>query len=175
LCGGVEEHVLCEHAEALYDGGASAQVVDGVAVALAADDVLAAYEEAGVEVVDGALAAGAVTVALAADGILAAETAPAVPSLEPGEEQMNRPHEGGQAQKGERFPEPLEFLGQLELRLPEEFPKPSAPARRMVVVPRLAAPMAIISLPGQSHSHRPGVLEIAGYLASSPLQPTCVV
>ena len=141
------------HAAALNDGDAPACVVapavgdvlaDGVVVAPVASDVLVAN----VVVV----AAGGVAVT---DGV-----APVAPSWEHGEAQTNRHHVRSLAPKGEHYPAPPEFPGQMGLRLPEEFPKPSAPARLAVVVPRLAASMAATTLPGSSHSHRPGVPEI---------------
>jgi hypothetical protein len=159
--------VTCVHAEAPYDGvdgdalvrvavapaAGGAPAVDDVAVALAVGDVLA---------VDGA------AVALAVDSVLPDGVAPAAPSSEHGEAQMNRLRVRSQAPKGEHYPESLEFPGQMELRLPVEFPGPLAPAQRMVFVPRLPASMAATSLAGPSHSHRSGVLEIEDYHVPSP-------
>jgi hypothetical protein len=154
LSDGVVEYVICGHAEALYDGDASAPVVDDAAVAAAAGNVVE------VEFADG--------VTVAVDNTRADEATPAAPSSEPAEAQMNRRHELYQDPKVEHFPEPLEFQGQMELRLPVEFPKPSAPDRRMEVAPPMAVSMAAISLEGYPHSHRCGVLEIEKYYVPSP-------
>ncbi len=129
--------------------------------ALAAGDVL--VDDGGVSVLAacGALVAGDVAVAPAAGGVAVTDgVAPAASSWEHGEAQTNRHHVRSLAPKGEHYPAPPEFPGQMGLRLPEEFPKPLVPARLAVVVPRLAASMAATTLPGSSHSHRPGVPEI---------------
>lgn len=144
------------HAEALNDGDASAHVlapaVGGVVGAPVAGDELVVGDVAGVEAVDGTLVDGAPCVA---------------PSSELVEARMNRLPGGGPALKGEHSPEPPVFPGWMELHLPVEFPQPLAPARRMVVVPRMAASMATKSLAGPSHPHRSGVLEIVGCCAPS--------
>lgn len=128
-------------------------------VAPAADDVLA-------DAVAGAEAAGGELVAY---GVAVTDVvAPAAPSSEHGEAQMNRLHVRSQAPKGERYPAPPGFPGQMGLRLPVAFPGPLAPARQTVVVPPLAASMAATSLPEASHSHRYGVLEIEDYYVPSP-------
>jgi len=105
--------------------------------------------------------------------------APAAPSLEFGKAlelekaQVNRLHERGWAWMGERFLEPVEFPGQMELRQLEGFPGPSAPALRTAFVPALRASLATTYLVGQPYSHRCCVLEIADYSESTPHRTNC--
>jgi hypothetical protein len=106
------------------------------------------------------LAADDVAVAPAAGDVPVDGVAPAAPSLQHGEAQMNQLHARSQAQKEERYPEPLGFPGQMELRLPVEFPKPLAPARQTVVVPPLAISTEAPALLESSHSDQSGALKI---------------
>jgi hypothetical protein len=122
---------------------------------------LPAGVEAG-QAVGGALASDDVAVVPAGHDTLADGVAPAAPSSQHGEEQMNRLHVRSQAPKGGHYQAPPGFPGQMELRLPVEFPQPLAPAQQTVVVPPLAASRAATSLLETSHSHRSGDLEIAG-------------
>ena len=111
---------------------------------------------------DDARAPDGVAVGLAGGSVLADGVAPAVPSSQRGVAQMNRLHVRSQAPKGEHYPEPPGFPGQMELRLPVAFPQPLAPARRTVLVPPSAASRAATALLETSHSHRSGALKIAG-------------
>ena len=120
---------------------------DGAGVDPAADDARASDGVAGVPAADNARA----------DGV-----APAAPSWQHEEAQMIRLHVHSQAPKGERYPAPPGFPGQMELRLPVEFPQPLAPARRTVLVPPLGASRAATSLLETSHSHLSGALKFAG-------------
>ena len=120
---------------------------DGEGVDPAADDAWASDGRAGIPAADDTLV----------DGV-----APAAPSWQRGEAQMNRLHVRSQAPKGERYPATPGFPGQMELRLPVEFPQPLAPARRTVLVPPLAASRAATSLLETSHSHLSGALKFAG-------------
>lgn len=134
--------------DVLVDDGAEAVLAAGGA--LVADDVAVAPTGGGVAVTDG--------------------VAPEAPSWEHVEAQTNRHHVRSQAPKREHYPVPPGFPGHMGLRLPEEFPKPLAPGRLAVVVPRLAASMVTTTPPGLSHSHQPGVLEIEGEHVPSPHQ-----
>ncbi len=122
---------------------------------------LPAGVEAG-QAVGGALASDGVAGVPAADNARADGVMPVAPSSQHGEAQMIRLHVRSQAQKGEHYQASPGFPGQMELRLPVEFPQPLAPARRMVLVPPLAASRAATSLLETSHSHRSGALKFAG-------------
>lgn len=125
-------------------GGALAD--DGAGVDPAADDAWASDGVAGVPTADDTRA----------DGVT-----PAAPSSQHGEAQMIRLHVRSQVPKVEHYPVPPGFPGQMELRLPVEFPQPLAPARRMVLVPPLAASRAATSLLETSHFHLSGALKFA--------------
>jgi hypothetical protein len=103
----------------------------------------------------------------AADDAWADGVAPVAPSSQHGVAQMNRLHVRSQAPKGERYQASPGFPGQMELRLPVEFPQPLAPARRTVLVPPSGASRAATALLETSHSHRSGALKFAGDYVSA--------
>lgn len=121
---------------------------------------LPAGVEAG-QAVSGVLADDGAGVDPAADDAWADGAVPAAPSSQHGEAQMIRLHVRSQAPKGEHYQASPGFPGQMELRLPVEFPQPLAPARRTVLVPPLAASRAATSLLETSHSHLSGALKFA--------------
>ena len=160
----VEKYVAYARVMALNDdaGDAPAPLPAGVEAGQAVSGVLA-DDGAGVDpAVGGALASDGVAGVPAADNARADGVVPVAPSSQHGEAQMIRLHVRSQAQKGEHYQASPGFPGQMELRLPVEFPQPLAPARRMVLVPPLAASRAATSLLETSHSHRSGALKFAG-------------
>jgi hypothetical protein len=127
-------------------GDALAPLPAGVEAGQAVSVVLA-DDGAGVDpAADDAWASDGVAGVLAADNAWADGVALAAPSWLHGEAQMIRLHVRSQALKGEHYQASPGFLGQMELRLPVEFPQPLAPARRTVLVPPLGASRAATSL-----------------------------
>lgn len=152
------------HVTALNDdaGDALVPLPAGVEAGQAVSGVLA-DDGAGMDpAADNVWASHDVAVGLAADDERADGVAPAVPSSQRGVTQMNRLHVRSQALKGVHYQASPGFPGQMELRLPVEFPQPLAPARRTVLVPPLGASRAAPSLLETSHSHRSGALKFAG-------------
>lgn len=122
---------------------------------------LPAGVEAG-QAVSGVLADDGAGVDPVADNARADGVVPAAPSWQHGEAQMIRLHVGSQVLKGGHYQASPGFPGQMELRLPVEFPQPLAPGRRTVLVPPLAASRAAPSLLERSHFHLSGALKFAG-------------
>ena len=160
----VEKYVAYARVTALIDdaGDALVPLPAGVEAGQAVSGVLA-DDGAGVDpAADDALAPDGAAELPDADDAWADGAVPAAPSSQHGEAQMNRLHVRSQAPKGERYPATPGFPGQMELRLPVEFPQPLAPARRTVLVPPLAASRAATALLGTSHFHLSGALKFAG-------------
>ena len=92
-------------------------------------------------------------------GAIPVDIAP--PSLEPGQVQVNRRHEQGLVLKEERFPEPLVFHEQMELRQLVGFPGSLEPAQRTASAPALPASRVRVNPEVQLHSHQSYDLRIA--------------
>jgi len=141
------EKYVCAPAEVLNDDGDEADTPAPLEAESAADDALADNSVGVVQVEDVATV----------DNVMVAPAAPSLEfgkALELGKAQMNRLHERGWAWMGERFLEPVEFPGQMELRQLEGFPGPLGPALREAFVLALSAFQARANLKIRFHSHQ---------------------